>query len=45
MDKICNLFNPKSGCDRDEEKIVPEYPFNDVEVSVFGTKQIGRAHV
>lgn len=38
MDKIGNYFNPKFCGDRDEEKIVPEYPFNDVEVSVFGTK-------
>ena len=38
MDPRGNFFNPKFCCDRDEEKIVPEYPFNDVEVSVFGTK-------
>ena len=38
MDNRGNFFNPKFCCDRDEEKIVPEYPFNDVEVSVFGTK-------
>ena len=38
-DEVINKFNPKSGPDRDEDKIVPEYPFNDVEVSVFGTKQ------
>ena len=37
-DEVINKFNPKSGPDRDEDKIVPEYPFNDVEVSVFGTK-------
>jgi len=27
-DEVINKFNPKSGPDRDEDKIVPEYPFN-----------------